>query len=67
MFILSEVLGSKTAYACGNIGYEYLGPAIGKSIADSRIQCTKNAPRILSVLLQTMTRPKMHVHLRVNV
>ncbi|VDI51588.1 Hypothetical predicted protein [Mytilus galloprovincialis] len=41
-FLESGVPGSNTAYACGNTGYEYLGPIIGTSVAYSRIQCTSN-------------------------
>ncbi|CAC5416042.1 unnamed protein product [Mytilus coruscus] len=31
---------TNTAYACGHIGYKYLGPVIDKSAAQSNIQCT---------------------------
>ncbi|CAC5388541.1 unnamed protein product [Mytilus coruscus] len=41
-FLVSGVSGSYTAYACGNIGYGYLGPVIGTSVAGSRIKCTIN-------------------------
>ncbi|CAG2202592.1 unnamed protein product [Mytilus edulis] len=31
---------TKTAYACGHIGYRYLGPVIYTSVAQSNIECT---------------------------
>ncbi|CAC5378358.1 unnamed protein product [Mytilus coruscus] len=36
----SGLASTVTTYACGKIGYGYVGPVIGTSIAQSNIQCT---------------------------
>ncbi|XP_071181123.1 fucolectin-like isoform X1 [Mytilus edulis] len=37
----SDVSLSKTAYACGKIGYGYIGPVLDTSVAKHDIQCTR--------------------------
>ncbi|CAG2196391.1 unnamed protein product [Mytilus edulis] len=39
--LLSGLSRTDTAYACGHIGYGYVGPVIATSVADSPIQCVR--------------------------
>ncbi|CAC5378359.1 unnamed protein product [Mytilus coruscus] len=36
----SDLKGTVTTYACGKIGFGYVGPVLSKSLAKSNIQCT---------------------------
>ncbi|VDI81254.1 Hypothetical predicted protein, partial [Mytilus galloprovincialis] len=48
----------RTAYACGYIGYRYIGPAIETFVANSDVHCTVTCLTDTACSVQSMTRTR---------